>query len=563
MPANGATVSGTVTVAATASDNVELQGVGFFIGGTQVAFDTSPPYSFNWNSASVADGTYVVKARAVDLAGNVKDSTAATIAVSNGVADTTLPNVSVTAPVASATVNGNITLSASAADNVAVARVEFLVDGTLLASDTTSPYSVIWNTTTVAEGAHTLTARAIDTSNNSTTSSAVSITVDNVPSSTLPSGWTSTDVGAVGGAGSASYANPTFTLNGAGTDIIDRADAFQFVHRSFSGDGDLVARVSTLEKPSGANTAYAGIMFRESLAANVRHATLLLGVDGKMKFRYRTTVGGTTTSTGNPIGTSFAPRYLKLSRRGNVFTAWISPDGAAWTQVLTPQTIALPASAEVGIWTLRAGAVSGLAQATFTSVSVTVNSGLPVGWDHVDVGAVGTGGNVTFANATYTVSGAGTDLWGTADAFHFLYQTLTGDATIVARLASITKPADSAWALGAIMMRDGFTPNARHASMMMTTDGKAKFRRRLTIGGATLSDGPSAGTTPVPRWLKLTRVGDIFTAYISTDGANWTSVAAPQTIPLPTTIQVGLVTLRVGGIGTAQGVFTNVSVTNP
>ena len=94
---------------------------------------------------------------------------------------------------------------------------------------------------------------------------------------------------------------------GAGTDIFNTADAFQFVHRQFSGDGDLIARVSSLVKPTGANAAYAGIMFRESLGANVRHATLLMGADGKVKFRRRTTVGGTTASDGNPIGTSLCP----------------------------------------------------------------------------------------------------------------------------------------------------------------------------------------------------------------------------------------------------------------
>jgi hypothetical protein len=99
--------------------------------------------------------------------------------------------------------------------------------------------------------------------------------------------------------------------------------------------------------------------------------------------------------------------------------------------------------------------------------------------------------------------------------------------------------------------------------MMVTTDGKAKFRRRTTIGGATLSDGPSAGTTVPPRWLKLTRVGDVFTAYMSIDGTTWTRVGAAETIALPPTIQVGLLTLRSGGTGTAQAAFTNVSVTNP
>jgi hypothetical protein len=369
------------------------------------------------------------------------------------------------------------------------------------------------------------------------------------------------DVGDVGMPGSATFNTGKWALIGAGTDVFNTADAFHFVHRQFSGDGDLVARVSSLVKPAGANAAYAGIMFRESLGANVRHATLLIGADGKVKFRRRTIVGGTTASDGNPVGTTFTAQYLKLSRRGNVFTAWISPDGSQWTQVYTPQTITLPTVSEVGIWTLRAGAASGLAQATFTNVTATV--ALPAGWTHADVGAVGTPGDISFSSGIYTINGGGTDLWGNADAFHYAYRSLTGNATVLARLASITAPADASWGMGAIMMRDGTGATARHVAMMVTTDGKAKFRRRTTVGGTTLSDGPPAGTVPPPRWLKLTRAGDSFTAYVSTDGVTWTMVGQPQTVVLPATLQVGVVTLRHGGMGAAQAVFTNVSVIGP
>ena len=79
--------------------------------------------------------------------------------------DTTPPTVAVTAP--TGTVSGTVTVTATATDNVGVAGVQFLVDNNpLAAEDTTSPYSVTWNTTTVANGAHTLTALARDTSGN-------------------------------------------------------------------------------------------------------------------------------------------------------------------------------------------------------------------------------------------------------------------------------------------------------------------------------------------------------------------------------------------------------------
>ncbi len=88
--------------------------------------------------------------------------------------DTTPPTVSVTAPVAGATLSGTTTVTATAADAGGVAGVQFLVDGTPMgAEDTTSPYSVSWNTTTAANGAHTIAARARDATGNSATSTAL------------------------------------------------------------------------------------------------------------------------------------------------------------------------------------------------------------------------------------------------------------------------------------------------------------------------------------------------------------------------------------------------------
>ena len=95
-------------------------------------------------------------------------------------ADTTPPTVSMTAPAAGATVSGTVTLSATASDNIGVAGVQFLVNGVATgAEDTSSPYSVNWNTTAVANGSYTLAARARDAAGNQTTSTAITVTVNN------------------------------------------------------------------------------------------------------------------------------------------------------------------------------------------------------------------------------------------------------------------------------------------------------------------------------------------------------------------------------------------------
>jgi subtilisin family serine protease len=96
-----------------------------------------------------------------------------------GGGDTTPPTTSITSPSNGATVSGTVTVSASASDNVGVTRVEFFVDGALAATDTTSPYSFSWNTTTVANGSHSLQSRAYDAAGNVGSSSVVSVNVSN------------------------------------------------------------------------------------------------------------------------------------------------------------------------------------------------------------------------------------------------------------------------------------------------------------------------------------------------------------------------------------------------
>src|SRR5207244_1966483 len=100
--------------------------------------------------------------------------------ITSGSSDTVAPTVSMTSPASPATLSGSVTLSANAADNVGVAGVQFLLDGiTLGAEDTTSPYSITWDTTSATSGNHVLTARARDAAGNAATSGGVSVFVAN------------------------------------------------------------------------------------------------------------------------------------------------------------------------------------------------------------------------------------------------------------------------------------------------------------------------------------------------------------------------------------------------
>jgi hypothetical protein len=154
--------------------------VQFKVDGTNLGFEvTTSPYTTSWDSTKVANGSHTITAVARDTSGNTTTSSSVSVTTSN-VVDTTKPTVSLTAPTAGSTVSNTAAVSATAADNVGVAGVQFKLDGAnLQAEDTTSPYSINWNTATATNGAHTLTAVARDAAGNTTTSSAVSVTVTN------------------------------------------------------------------------------------------------------------------------------------------------------------------------------------------------------------------------------------------------------------------------------------------------------------------------------------------------------------------------------------------------
>ncbi len=162
-PSAGSVVSGTVTVGASASGKTKVVKVMFYLDGSLKASDTKAPFSYSWNTKTAANGSHTLMARAYDAAGNVALSSIP-VTVSN---DTIAPTVAVTSPVAGSRASGTVTVSAAASDNVKVTRVEFYLNGSLKASDTTAPYSYSWNTRIAGNGRHTLLVRAHDGMGNS------------------------------------------------------------------------------------------------------------------------------------------------------------------------------------------------------------------------------------------------------------------------------------------------------------------------------------------------------------------------------------------------------------
>ena len=180
-PASGTVVTGSVTIGATASDNVAVAGVQFTLDGANLgAEDTSAPYQATWDTTTVSNGSHTLRAIARDTAGN-SSSSPVTISVNNvsTLSDSTAPTVALVSPDTDTTVTGTTILSATASDNVGVTAVQFTLNNVSLGEPVGAPFQWSWVTSTVPDGAYTLKAVARDAAGNTAQSGSRNITVSN------------------------------------------------------------------------------------------------------------------------------------------------------------------------------------------------------------------------------------------------------------------------------------------------------------------------------------------------------------------------------------------------
>ena len=179
--AEGSGVSGNVIITATATDNVDISKLMFNIDSTEIGQDTVAPYEMHWNTGLFSDGAHQITVTAVDTSANTQ-STTLKVMVDNVVAlpppDTTNPNITFDSPVGQSTVSGTVTLAVTASDDIGISKVVFSSGSSELGQATISPFELTWDTTTFPEGSNSITATAIDTSNNSATAT-ISVDVNN------------------------------------------------------------------------------------------------------------------------------------------------------------------------------------------------------------------------------------------------------------------------------------------------------------------------------------------------------------------------------------------------
>ena len=350
--------------------------------------------------------------------------------------------------------------------------------------------------------------------------------------------------------GTATHNGTVHTVTARGTDIYGTSDQFMYPIEGFpSGDGMATVKVTGLTNTDP--YAKAGIMIRDGIGADAPNVMIAITPSSGAIFQYRQTGGGTTTS--NVVSGKSLPIWLRLVKTGGTFTGWTSPDLATWTQIGPPVTI--PGLAPVTIVGLAVTShnVNASATGSFDYFSWTTASPRTLSDSNIGI----SGGVRNEAGTVDTITAGGADIYGTSDQFYYAFKSLDGNGTISARVTGLTNT--NAYAKAGLMFRSSSDASAPNAAIMITAAQGGSFQTRLTVGGTTTA--VFAAGNAVPKWLQLTRSGNTFTGFISSDGSTWTPVGSATTIAtFGSSALVGLAVTSHNTAAQTAATFTDVTL---
>ena len=156
-------------------------------------------------------------------------------------------------------------------------------------------------------------------------------------------------------------------------------------------------------------------------------------------------------------------------------------------------------------------------------------------WADQDIGNPAITGSATPTAGGFSVTSGGKDIWGNSDQFHFVYQPVSGNVDVRARVDSVTEA--STWSKAGVMIRGSLAADSAHGFALVSAAKGTAFQRRQQDGSN--STNTSGVSVAPPEWVRIVRIGSTVSAYTSPDGSQW-SLIGSDTIQLPATAYVGL-----------------------
>jgi autotransporter-associated beta strand protein len=197
--------------------------------------------------------------------------------------------------------------------------------------------------------------------------------------------------------------------------------------------------------------------------------------------------------------------------------------------------------------------------------TATVTTGL----NNVDIGGVGVSGSGTYSGGIWTVRGGGAEVWTHgADSCHFTYKQITGNGAIIARVNSVQTT--HATAKAGVMIRDSLSSTAGNRAWVAITASSTieSYNHGWTqcYGGSNWETFPRSGqswryTPSMPYWVKLERLNDTVSTYVSLDGTSWEACTVAVFDNLPATVYFGLFVCALNTSTANTSTFSHVSIT--
>ncbi len=271
-----------------------------------------------------------------------------------------------------------------------------------------------------------------------------------------------------------------------------------------------------------------------------------------------------TTLTATVAGTAINLGWTNTSTNEDNFLVERSTNGGStFTQIasLPADTITYTDSSVLSgvTYTYRVRAANGFGYSGYTNNASNTINPIPAGWTQADIGSVGTAtGSAAYDGTTYTVRGGGSStgaFTSGTDAFHYVYQSKTGNFTISAKVASLQNTNSNAKA--GIMIRNTTAANSPFVGLFVTPSGGVKFVTRSKTGGSVTTTTVIGATAPI--YLRITRSSNTFTAQRSSDGITWTTIKSAS-VTLTSTVTTGLVVSSGAANTLNTSTFSDVSI---